>query len=173
MLRRAVVLGLLGLLTGCTAVVDGSGSSAVATSAAGEPWSEEPIDTLVVGEAPEFPTALDHWALQDAWSTQLRAFEGDEWTTASGPDYESFPATMNGCDEQRFLVRWRVVVDAVDVEAAASDVLGDAWKQVSGNEGWMDLDGCYSPSFRLAADTVDGSSLVDVAVEVQQYWPAV
>ena len=114
---------------------------------------------------------MDHWTLQEQWSTQPWAFT-DQWITAAGPDYGEFPATMNGCDNQRFLVRWRVLTEGVDVRAAMVDTIGGVWKQTSGHAGWMDLDGCYAPGFQLAGPTDHGSTLVDVGVEVQQYWPA-
>lgn len=135
-------------------------------------WAGSELDTLgAATEAPEFPVEMDHWTLQGQWSTMPRAFT-DQWSTAAGPEYDDFPATMNGCADQRFLVRWRVVDDEVEVRAAMVDTVGGVWKQTSGNAGWMDLNGCYAPGFQLAGPTSDGSTLVDVAVEVQQYRPA-
>ena len=135
-------------------------------------WAESDVDSLgVASEAPDFPLELDHWTLQSEWSTLPRAFT-DQWSLAAGPSYDEFPATMNGCNDQRFLVRWRVVDEGVDVRAAMVDTVGGVWKQTSGHAGWMDLDGCYTPGFQLVGPTDAGSTLVDVAVEVQQYWPA-
>jgi hypothetical protein len=100
-----------------------------------------------------------------------RAFVGDDWTTTVGPAYGGFPATDNGCDDQRFLVRWRSTGSAV--LAGALNKLGSAAEQVSGKSGWMNLSGCSTPAFRLASPADDGGTLVDVVVEVRQYWVAV
>ncbi|MGY1592265.1 hypothetical protein ACI79D_09850 [Geodermatophilus sp. SYSU D00708] len=111
---------------------------------------------------------LRGWAIRDAWSDTPRAFT-EQVTAVSGSDYESFPATMSGCDQQRFLVRWRVVSTGVDVHAYSLDVLGDVTVEATGRSGWMDLDGCSTPGFEFAASD-SGSNLTDVAVEVQQWW---
>ncbi|KNX35893.1 hypothetical protein VV01_21745 [Luteipulveratus halotolerans] len=80
---------------------------------------------------------------------------------------------MNGCDTQRFLVRWRaaddVTVSASWFHATAEDVAGEVSR---GRRGWMILDGCQVPRMRLD-EAANGSTLTDLAVEVQQLEPAV
>lgn len=135
----------------------------------GDAWPAEPAGTVATGEPADFPAELDRWALQSSWSTMPRAFSGEEWSPTSGPDYSSYPVTMNGCSAQRFLIRWRAVDDGVTVLAATIDTAGTVQQQVSGASGWMDTDGCVTPGFRLPGDLTDGSTLTDVTVEVQQY----
>jgi hypothetical protein len=157
-LERALLLATAAvLLAGCSPFSD--------------PWWSHAVDSLGVGDPPAFPDTVERWSYDAGCSDMTRAFVGENWTAASGPNYDVFPATMNGCDSQRFLVRWRSA--GVAVQAAAVDAIGSAYKQVSGESGWMDLSGCYTPAFRLAEPTESGSTLVDVVVEVQQYRPAV
>lgn len=176
------------LLTGCggaTVTATGgsspSSSSALkAPSSADGPWASEPIDTIGIGDPPAFPPTLAHWTLTGQWSDLPRAFvEADQsWTVAVGPNATSFPATMNGCDDGRFLVRWRAVDSGVSVIAAAGrpdgqmGVEGPVLKQASGPSGWMDIDGCYAPVFRMGAALNNGQNLEDVTVQVQEYQPA-
>jgi hypothetical protein len=147
-------------------------AGALSGCGAGDPWSADTPGTVAAGEPADFPTELDHWALQSSWSTMPRAFSGDEWSPTSGPDYSSYPVTMNGCSAQRFLIRWRAVDEGVTVLAATIDTAGAVQQQVSGGRGWMDTDGCVTPGFRLADDLPDGSTLTDVTVEVQRYQAA-
>lgn len=122
--------------------------------------------------AAAFPQSLDQWRLNQAWTDTPRAFLGDEWTAVVGADRDRFPATMNGCDQQRFLVRWRAVNDTAEVEARWQQQDVVFGEPVVANEGWFDLDGCSAPEFRLRS-TQDESTLTDVTVEVQQWVPAV
>lgn len=180
------------LLAGCggaaQATADGSsrasgshgGSATSSASYGSDPWANEPIDTIGVGVPPAFPRQLDQWTLTGQWSGLPRAFvqADEEWTVTVGPNATPFPATMNGCDDGRFLVRWRAVDDGVNVIAAAGrpddqmGVDGPVLKQASGHSGWMDLDGCYAPVFRMEAPLSSGQNLEDVTVEVQEYQPA-
>ena len=133
-------------------------------------WSEGP--NLVRGGAPpEFPATLTGWRLQDEWDLTERAFD-TTWTDIAGPGYTDFPSTSNGCDEQRFLVRWRVLDDGATIHALWADAADNGHEQVTARTGWFDLDGCEHPAITLAGST-GGSTLADVAVSVQQYWPAV
>ncbi|HEY5880742.1 MAG TPA: hypothetical protein VIU11_17660 [Nakamurella sp.] len=100
-----------------------------------------------------------------------RAFD-TTWTDVSGPDYTEFPSTMNGCDQLCFLVRWRVLDDGATINAMWADAADNAHEQVTGTTGWFDLDGCEHPAISLVSSS-NGSTLTDVAVSVQQYWPAV
>jgi hypothetical protein len=189
--RRAGMLAALALssvaLAGCggasfTGSVSASRGAAATTpkTAATAPWATEPVDTVAAGTPPAFPERLAHWTLSGQWSDLPRAFvESDQgWTTTVGPNAQPFPATMNGCDDGRFLVRWRAVDEGVDVLAGEARldgqgaVEGQVWKQAAGHSGWMDIDGCYAPVFRMASALSDGTNLADVTVEVQEYLPA-
>lgn len=134
------------------------------------------------GEAPAFPDQLQGWELQGEWTDPVRVFSGDEgaesaWTTVSGPDFEEFPATMNGCDSRQFLVRWRAVKGDVELGArwvrgaqalGTYGLEGTEGGEHTGSAGWMVLDGCQVPQMQLASID-DGSTLADVAVEVQEW----
>jgi hypothetical protein len=78
---------------------------------------------------------------------------------------------MSGCSDGRFLVRWRAV-DNLSVQAAQVDDEGKVGKQVAGSAGWMDLDACSAPAFKLPDAFPDGGNLEDVTVEIQEYQPA-
>lgn len=87
--------------------------------------------------------------------------------------YEPFPATMNGCDQTKSLVRWRVSGDGQvrgswRDSSGTPEATGDA---ATGSAGWMVLDGCKTPVFRYVG--AGEGTLTDVAVSVQQYEPAV
>lgn len=173
-------------LTGCGAPSATRASSASASvtspasrSSAAESWANEPIDTVAAGDPPAFPQQLAHWTLTAQWSDLPRAFAGDgPWTITVGPDANPFPATMNGCNDGRFLVRWRAVDDGVNVLAGEAridgqgNLDGSVWKQVNAHSGWMDIDQCYAPVFRMAAALADGTNLADVTVQVQEYQPS-
>lgn len=121
--------------------------------------------------SPDFPDDLPRWTLLRSWTVLPRIFEDSPWATAPGPDYSAFPSAQNGCSTGRTLVRWRAVNPTADVVATDLDALGRPGSEVRGNSGWMDLDLCHSPGFRLMG-TDDGSTLTDVTVVVQQYLPA-
>jgi hypothetical protein len=159
----ALIAPVLGLLAGCSSSIAGTASP----SSPGWPETVE-VNNVGVGEISAFPPSLRGWTLRDAWSTLPRAFT-NQLTEVSGPNYESFPATMNGCDQQRFLVRWRVVSEGIDVHALAVDTVGGVVAVADGRSGWMDLDGCHIPAFEFAGSSL-GSNLTDVTVEVQHYW---
>ncbi|WP_157519466.1 hypothetical protein [Modestobacter sp. Leaf380] len=164
------VAGLV-LLAGCTSQVSGTARPAVVAADASADWAATGVQ-FEVGDPPEFPRDLDGWALQNTWSVLPRAFEGQDWTLVPGADYDTFPSTMNGCDTQRFLVRWRVLADDVEVEAGLLDAIGDGGSSLSGSNGYMSFDGCLTPAFRLPETNSEYSTLTDVTTEVQQYYPA-
>ena len=126
-----------------------------------------------IGVPPAFPTTVAHWRLNSQWTTTERAFDG-QWTAASGPGYSTFPATMNGCGQSLTLVRWRSLADGSLVNASdgAVDLTGPMGPIKSGNTGWMTFNGCQVPLFEFVSGP-NGSTLVDIAVEVQQYAVAV
>jgi hypothetical protein len=136
------------------------------------PW---PTTTGHIGVAPipTFPATLPHWAKHAAWSDLPRAFES-QWTNVAGPHQERFPATMNGCDDQRFLLRWRTINQAVTVDAQPVGANGaQSGTQVTGAAGWMDFDGCQTPQFRFHGTPPTGATnLTDVTVSVEQWLPA-
>ena len=73
-------------------------------SGCGESWPDNSNGSTSLGGAPasEFPEALDQWRLEEVWSDMPRAFVGEELSAVLGADRKRFPATMNGCDAQRF-----------------------------------------------------------------------
>ncbi len=144
-------------------------TQAATTAAVSNVW---PTTTGHVGVAPSpaFPTALPGWQLHNTWTVMPRAFTGQQ-TLGSGPNYSSFPSTMNGCDSQRFLVRWRAINNTAQVDASVVDAANSVVQKVTANAGWMDFDGCRTPSFSLPRNATDGSTLTDVTVTVEQLYP--
>ncbi|MCK0517646.1 hypothetical protein [Williamsia sp. DF01-3] len=137
----------------------------------GRAWAEsQQVDLIETGDPPEFPTRLEQWALQQTWDATPRAFKGQE-TAVPGPGFTKFPATMNGCDNQRFLVRWRVLNPDATVVASLADVNGTVVNNATGSAGRMDLDGCLTPQFEFA-ESGDASNLTDITVAVQQWSPS-
>jgi hypothetical protein len=117
-------------------------------------------------ERPAFPDEVRGYSLADQNRETLRIFTGDkQWYTL-----DQFPATMNGCDQQRFYVRWRSLDPTAEVEATwvSSDGSEIENKAVRGSAGWQSNYGCSQPAFRLQKSG-PGSTLDDVVVEVQRW----
>ncbi|GIE25971.1 hypothetical protein Ahu01nite_090730 [Winogradskya humida] len=122
---------------------------------------------------PAFPARLAGWRLAGEWHDSVRV--SGTWTSLCGdPVCEPrFPATMNGCGNQRFLLRWRTVgnttVDFGDGTVAADiGTLADEQLAEPTNTGWAELHGCGWPLWR----THDApNNLVDIAVTLQQWVP--
>lgn len=114
---------------------------------------------------PSFPPSVDDYALANEWRTTVRLFGHDSWSTTA-----DFPATMNGCVNQRFYVRWRVLDPKVTVEATILDSAGRIVRTdvASGKAGWMASWGCGQPGLRLGA-RVDRGTMANVVVEVQRW----
>lgn len=147
-----------------TAPESGTTSTAQSTSA----WSAGP-NKAGGTPVPVFPDSLPEWRLNNSWDATTRATVGD-WTPAKGPDNGDFPTTVNGCDIQRFLVRWRANDDQARIEARWINAAGIPGQPVAGHAGRFDLDGCTTPQFRFI--TSDGvATRSSVSVSVQQYFP--
>ena len=159
-------------LSGCALPTGGSGRTVTVTASAESQWETSVANGVWAGDSPDFPSQIKHWELRSSWSTSTRAFS-ESWSEVSGEDHEPFPATMNGCDQTKTLVRWRVTSDGQvrgswRDSSGTSEATGDA---ASGPTGWMILDGCQTPVFKYIGSG-DGS-LTDVAISVQQYQPSV
>ncbi|MEE2034792.1 hypothetical protein [Rhodococcus chondri] len=128
-------------------------------------------NTVGAAPSPDFPTSLPQWTLLRSWTVLPRIFEDSPWVEAPGPDYSTFPAAQNACGTGRTLVRWRAVNPSSEVVATDLNAINTPGTQVSANAGWMDLDLCHLPAFRLI-DSADGSTLTDVTISIQQYLPA-
>ena len=76
---------------------------------------------------------------------------------------------MNGCDDQRFLVRWRAIGVDAQIDAGLADAADNTTDVTTDTSGWMAFDGCEHPQVRFHGNT---SELTDVAVSVQRYQPA-
>jgi hypothetical protein len=138
-------------------------------------WTSGPATTAIhAGEGPAFPDDLKGWQRQREWTETTRAFT-DQWASVCGSDTctNPYPATMNGCAQQKFLVRWRSLDDPVlfgygevtgDVGTVVEDHLSAAAAQ-----GWAELSGCSWPLWQYSAGKP--STLGDVAVSVQQWTP--
>jgi len=126
---------------------------------------------------PAFPPALPGWQLTAVWTQTTRAFTG-QWQPVAGPRGEQdYPATMNGCSQQRFLLRYRVLDENTTVTpgwtAPPASTQGAPEQALTpAHSGWLALDGCQVPMFTFGV-TDNSATLVDVAVEVQRYTAAV
>ena len=116
-------------------------------------------------ERPAFPAEVPGYSLADQNNETVRIFSDKRWQLL----YE-FPATMNGCDQQRFYVRWRSLDPSADVEATWLSGDGSVLltKSVRGSAGWQSNDGCSQPAFRLHSSG-SRSTLDDVVVDVRRW----
>lgn len=114
---RALILAAVTCVAACGCSGSATSSEAPGTVTVGQAVTPAPartqnpaqdvwLDIDQQGEAPspDFPSALEGWRLVDSWSVMPRAFIG-MWSDLPGPNFKTFPATMNGCDSQLFLVR--------------------------------------------------------------------
>ncbi|MGQ0631949.1 MAG: hypothetical protein ACT4P1_13000 [Sporichthyaceae bacterium] len=136
-------------------------------------WAADVMNTAHLGQGPEFPDSLDGWAMDRRWKDTVRVFEG-EWAIAPGPGLESFPVTMNGCGEQRFLIHWRTIgfPVATALRYPYGPLDSTVPDQPPASVGWVDAGGCETVIFRFYGDPQSGSTLTDVAVSVEEWSPA-
>jgi predicted Ser/Thr protein kinase len=135
------------------------------------PRQEEFLDVAESGSPPSFPNEVEGYRLVDFRDQTVRAFTGEQWST-----FMDFGHTMNGCANQRFLVRWR----SLDPDAVIESTRGYDPEEfpdvreapVAGSAGHMAMFGCEQPWLRQRS-AQGGSTLVDVVVEVQRYEPRV
>ena len=140
------------------------------TSAQGSAWGDGDVVLRAVRsqdqERPAFPEEVPGYSLADEDNETVRIFRGDKgWQTLY-----RFPATMNGCGQQRFYVRWRSLDPSADVEATWLSGDGSVLltKSVRGSAGWQSNDGCSQPAFRLRSSG-SRSTLDDVVVDVRRW----
>lgn len=115
---------------------------------------------LVAAEAADgVPGRSTPWI---CWATWMRAWWPAEW---SGVSLIVLNPSMNGCDDQRFLVRWNAAGSAARIGAGLADTAGSVSDVVTDSSGWTAFDGCQTPEFRSHANT---NELIDLAVSVQQ-----
>jgi hypothetical protein len=125
---------------------------------------------------PAFPRALsgyrseenkDFWNKTFASTGSIRIFEGKDWTGI--PD---FPATMNGCTNGVFMIRWRS--GSPDVRIASNlgshDLNPGASAGKIGEFGYMYGTNCEQPMFKFAG-AHDKATLADVYYELK-FWQA-
>ncbi|TDC81266.1 hypothetical protein E1193_15245 [Micromonospora sp. KC606] len=143
-------------------------------------WSTTKIGNEIHGgEVPIFPDVLPGWRLEREWRATVRAF-ADQWVslrTANGEFFREYPATMNGCGNHRFRLRWRSISGG-PVRFACGTVGSDIGTIVEHElpepvaQGWAQLHGCGWPLWRYMVQR-DGSNLGDITVEVQHWEAAV
>lgn len=176
--RRGVIAGVASVallvvtMSGCALPFAGAPQTVTVTASPTAQWQTSTANGVWAGEPPDFPQQIERWQLRSSWSTPTRAFD-ESWSEVSGPDHEPFPATMNGCDQTKTLVRWRVssegtVRSSWRDSSGTPEATGDA---ASGTAGWMVLDGCQTPVFKHIG--FNSGTLSDLAVSVQQYQPSV
>lgn len=142
-------------------------------------WTGNPT-RLGIGTPPQFPASLPGYAdVADQWTATTRAFDS-EWSPASAADpAQPFPTTMNGCGEQRFLVRWRSTNPDVPIRTGYTRAIIETegtvleYEESAATSGWMSLDGCATPLFRADPPTTSSATLADVVVQVRQLTPTI
>lgn len=120
--------------------------------------------------SPGFPSTIAGYQLVDTQTAVVRAFP----EKPSGPYdviYPPLPTTMNGCGQQLFLFRWRVINPGFRVTAAVVFAEPDtkprrAGPAVTGSSGFGTTFGCTQLGF-IAAD--GPNTLGDVAVTYEQW----
>jgi len=173
--KALAVVGALSL-AGCASTVDEPAAKATVTETVTvSPAPTEPAWSIEengggTGAGPQFPETLDGWRLVRKWNVLERAFD-HTWTDGSGPEYTPFPATMNGCATSLFLVRWRAVDDSSTVVSGWTQSGQLPQRLAPAAAGWMVLDGCQTPRWRLD-DAPNGGTLTDLTVDVQEWAPA-
>ncbi|GIG93168.1 hypothetical protein [Plantactinospora endophytica] len=133
------------------------------------PWGIDVADlvneTGPAGSLPDWPQSFPGYNLGVQGNTTVRVF-GGEGGLATIP---GFPATMNGCAHQRFLIRWRSLGD---VPIAASLVSAPDLITVEpaayGTAGWMSSHGCGQPAWGIVHDD---SRIEDISVTWQVWVP--
>lgn len=149
------------------------------TSAPAESIEQEEADSVALLEGagfnvvmpPPVPDAPGEWGdyvLDGSWDGQVRVFEGQADEPVRGEDDGQFPATMNGCGTQMYLVTFRSVAEPVLLDAQLINAVGEPVASEILNGGWMLGTNCVTPSFAFDSSTADGS-LTDVAYTVYSY----
>lgn len=172
---RRTVPAVIALLTAAACTGPTPPSTTPSPSPA-QTWAAENIE-IHSGKGPVFPTALDGWKLEREFDTMVRAFT-DRWVSLCGKEVcePRYPATMNGCADQYFLVRWRSInqvpirfgwalsnpeVEPLPLEQELSQ---------PAVAGWASLYGCGWPVWQYV-EQPNGGTLGDVAVAVQVWVP--
>ncbi len=170
----------LGLATALVLVSAGCSGSGGASRPAAAPsiaptWNTVGTsNSMLAGQGPPFPADLNGWQRQREWTEITRAFTG-QWTSVCGSDAcpNPYPATMNGCADQRFLIRWRSLGDPVlfaygDVSGTTNPIV-EQQMSAPAQQGWAELTGCLWPLWQYQSGLP--STLGDIAVSVQ-HWTA-
>ncbi|MEV4351704.1 hypothetical protein AB0J83_45175 [Actinoplanes sp. NPDC049596] len=129
--------------------------------------------TSCTPDRPRLPRHPDRLATGSEWTETTHVF-GDRTSlcnTATCP--HPYLATMNGCANQRFLIRWRSTDAQQKVTFAHGTVAGDigtiAEKQFTQptDTGWAEPNCCGWPLWK----TLGPNAIADVAVSIQQWTP--
>lgn len=123
---------------------------------------------LRTGKPPPFPTSVPGYRKHDQFTVTHRAFEHQQFQPV-----HNISATMNGCAQQRFYVRWRTLSGGAVQPGYVPVPMTRVWmKGTPGATGWMAGDGCHHPAFNNVRP--EGSDIFDdVIVEVQVWYAAV
>ncbi|MCW6005853.1 hypothetical protein K1W54_14880 [Micromonospora sp. CPCC 205371] len=114
-------------------------------------------------ELPNWPAGYPGYRYADEGTASVRVFGGQGPAVVNG-----FPVTMNGCDHQRFFVRWRTLGgQRVSAEVVSTPDLISIANAAEGNAGWIASHGCGQPCWTNAAV----SQIVDVYVSWQRWVP--
>ena len=131
---------------------------------------------------PDFPSEVVGYRLASTETLTSRAFTG-----SLNQVYEVV-ATMNGCANQRFYLRWRTLNQEMSVKAVwtyprlldakgelAEPVVEEQGGSAMGKSGWMSSYGCTIPAFEVADHPYSGPGepLTDVVVELRIWTPSV
>lgn len=126
------------------------------------------IDVVEYPPVPGAPESWGNYVLDGSWDGQVRVFEGNGLEPIRGEDGQQFPATMNGCGTQTYLVTFRSIAEPVLLKAQLINAVGEPADSEVLNGGWMLGTNCVTPSFAFHSSTGDGN-LTDVAYTVHRY----
>lgn len=126
------------------------------------------VDVVMAPPVPDAPEEWGDYVLDSSWDGQVRVFEGQGAEPIRGDDDELFPATMNGCGLQMYLVTFRAVAEPVLLDAQLINAAGEPVASEVLNDGWMLGTNCVTPSFVFESSDAEGT-LTDVAYTVHRY----
>lgn len=121
-----------------------------------DPWptSVEAVTNVVAAPSalPQWPDTMVGYEMQVTGTATVRVF-----ADAAPVTIPEFPATMNGCAHQRFLIRWRTFGGArVSAQLVSTPDLVPDSQPAIGTAGWISTHGCLQPAWsNLSADSLE------------------
>lgn len=126
------------------------------------------VDVVMAPPVPDAPEEWGDFVLDGSWDGQVRVFEGQGVEPIRGDDDGTFPASMNGCGLEMYLVTFRAVSEQTLVDAQLINAVGEPVASEVLDGGWMLGTNCVTPSFAFESSDAEGT-LTDVAYTVHRY----